>query len=228
MTSPLFLARARLKRDASLDALAALLVPHDRHARTAAAHRLVWALFADGPERRRDFLWHEEAPGHFLALSARPPENPHGLFELECKEFAPSLAEGDRLMFRLRANPTVSRGVSGTRSKRNDVVMDALRALPHAARAEARSEIIGSAGRAWLAAQGDRHGFVPEADVGCDGYLRRRIPRTNGADAVLATLDFEGVLTVKEPATFAARLGVGFGHGRAFGCGLMLIRRARC
>lgn len=227
MNAPLFLARARLKRDASLAGLAGLLVPHDRHARIAAAHRLVWALYADSPARTRDFLWHEEAPGKFLALSARPPENPHGLFDLDCKEFAPNLAEGDRLMFRLRANPTVSRGAAGTRSKRSDVVMDALRALPQAARAEARRDIIGSAGRAWLAAQGARHGFAIDRDVASDGYLRRRVPRANGADAVLATLDFEGVLTVTEPEKFTARLGVGFGHGRAFGCGLMLIRRAR-
>lgn len=227
MTGPLYLARARLKRDAGLAALAGLLVPQDRHTRTAAAHRLVWALYADTPDRTRDFLWHEATAGSFFSLAPRQPENPHDLFDLDCKEFAPNLAVGDRLMFRLRANPTVSRGAPGTRSKRSDVVMDALHALPQAARAAARRDIIVSAGRAWLAAQGTRHGFAPDPDVMVDGYLRRRIPRDNGTDAVLGTLDLEGALTVTEPEKFIARLGMGFGHGRAFGCGLMLIRRAR-
>jgi CRISPR system Cascade subunit CasE len=34
------------------------------------------------------------------------------------------------------------------------------------------------------------------------------------------------VLTVRNPASFLATLGQGFGRARAFGCGLMLIRRA--
>ena len=46
----LWLGRAHLKRDASLSALAGLLLPDDPHARVAAGHRLVWSLFADGPE----------------------------------------------------------------------------------------------------------------------------------------------------------------------------------
>ena len=53
----LWLGRARLRRDtAATSALARLLVPEGGGARTAAAHRLVWALFADTPDRRRDFL----------------------------------------------------------------------------------------------------------------------------------------------------------------------------
>jgi CRISPR system Cascade subunit CasE len=40
-------------------------------------------------------------------------------------------------------------------------------------------------------------------------------------------LDFEGVLEVTDPVRFLAALANGFGRARAFGCGLMLIRRAR-
>lgn len=39
-------------------------------------------------------------------------------------------------------------------------------------------------------------------------------------------LDLRGSLTVTEPATFLAALARGFGRAKAFGCGLMLIRRA--
>ena len=204
----LFLSRARLRRDAPIAALANLLVPEDAADRAAASHRLVWALFADAAGRRRDFLWREEKPGHFMALSARPPADPHGLFDLESKSFAPVLSPGDRLGFTLRANPVVARPeAQGQRGKRHDVVMDLLRDVPIEPPA-LRSPVRG-------------------LDVGVDGYDSVRIPRAAGKPAVFGVVDFSGVLQVRDPACFLARLTQGFGRARAFGCGLMLIRRAR-
>ena len=232
----LWLCRARLRRDtAAVGSLANLLVPADDGARTAAAHRLVWALFADGPDRRRDFLWRQEAPGRFMALSARPPAPLPDLFDVDAKPFAPALAEGDRLRFSLRANAVVSRGAGPARGKRHDVVMDALYAVPKEQRAEARLQAVVVAGRAWLVRQGAAHGFVPMQGVGVDGYETVRIPR-DGLDPAqpghkaepirFGQMDFTGILTVTDPAAFLAALAQGFGRARAFGCGLMLIRRA--
>jgi CRISPR system Cascade subunit CasE len=225
--STLYLGRARLRRDPPAAALAALLVPAESDARTAAAHRLVWALFADGPDRRRDFLWREDRPGQFLTLSTRKPADPHALFELDCQDFAPALAPGDRLEFRLRANATVARGAGGgTRSRRGDVVMDALHALAPAERAGARRQAMVSAGRGWLATQGARCGFVPDADIAVDGYDQRRLPRDGGPPVLFSSIDLEGRLTVQDPALFLHHVAHGFGRAKAFGCGLMLIRRA--
>lgn len=231
--SELFLGRARLRRDAVAASLAPLLVPQGDDARAAAAHRLVWALFADDPARQRDFLWREDAPGALMTLSSRPPADPHGLFDLDFQPFAPSLAAGDRLGFRLRANPTISRSASsGKRGARHDVVMDALRRKEggrrkEGERREARPEVVIQAGRAWLAAQGARHGFTPDADVAVDGYDQRRLPRPDNARLRYSVVDFEGVLTVDDPQAFLPALAIGFGRAKAFGCGLMLIRRAR-
>ena len=226
--SALFLGRARLKRNAAAAALAPLLVPLGDDARTSAAHRLVWALFADDPARRRDFLWREKSPGALMTLSSRPPSDPHGLFDLDFKSFAPALAAGDRLGFRLRANPTVSRSAGpGKRGARHDVVMDALHRTSDTSRAEARPEAVVQAGRAWLAAQGTRHGFTPDAGVAVDAYDQLRLPRPGGAALRYSVVDFEGLLTVHDPAAFLPALATGFGRAKAFGCGLMLIRRAR-
>jgi len=224
----LWLCRARLRRDtAATGSLARLLVPDDQDARTAAGHRLVWALFADGPERRRDFLWREEGPGRFMALSARPPTPMPDLFDVEAKPFEPLLARGDQLAFSLRANPVVSRTEApGRRGKRHDVVMDALHMLPQAQRAGARLGAVAEAGRAWLIRQGAAHGFAPAEGVGVDGYEPVRIPRDGGRPARFSQVDFAGRLTVTDPAAFLAALATGFGRARAFGCGLMLIRRA--
>ena len=226
--TPLWLCRARLRRDtAALGSLARLLVPDGQGARMAAGHRLVWALFADGPERQRDFLWREEEPGRFMALSARPPTPMPDLFEVDAKPFEPALAAGDRLAFSLRANPVVSRSSGlGQRGKRHDVVMDALYAVPKGARAGVRLQVLVDAGGAWLARQGAAHGFVPEDGVAVDGYETIQIPREKDKPARFGQMDFTGRLTVTDPAAFLAALAAGFGRSRAFGCGLMLIRRA--
>jgi len=225
--SMLFLSRIRLKREAPVAALAKLLVPAEAGAQAMAAHRLVWALFADGPDRRRDFLWRQDRPGEYLALSSRPPGPLHDIFSIETKEFAPMLAVGDRLGFRLHANPVVALPQGpGKRGKRADVVMHALHGIPQGERAALRLEKAVAAGRAWLARQGESHGFRPEGEVGVDGYETMRLLRETGKPIRYSVLDFEGVLTVTDPTLFLAALPKGFGRARAFGCGLMLIRRA--
>jgi hypothetical protein len=57
--SGLFLTRARLKRDPDVQALKSLLLPYASGPRLAATHRLVWSLFAEDPEARRDFLFRD-------------------------------------------------------------------------------------------------------------------------------------------------------------------------
>ena len=103
-------------------------------------------------------------------------------------------------------------------------------------------------GAKWLATQGARVGFVIGArpvdargdddDVaelpmdshgGCphvrvSRYSTLRIER-KGRPAELGVLDYEGVLEVQDSAAFGIALARGFGRAKAFGCGLMLIRR---
>jgi CRISPR system Cascade subunit CasE len=247
MTAPLFLSRARLRRHVPAAALRELLLPDDDGRRAGAGHRLVWTLFADAPDRERDFLWREADQGVFYLLSGRPPEDRHGLFELDPpKPFAPALRPGDRLAFALRANATVARVKPGKVDRRGrprsvpcDVVMDALRAVPPGERAEARRRAVESAGGEWLAAQGARAGFAlapasgdgTEEDDGVPSTLRVIAYRTlrvehAGPTARIGVLDFEGVLEVREPARFIEAVAHGFGRAKAFGCGLMLVRRA--
>lgn len=230
--STLFLSRARLRRDASVAALARLLLPEAKGERVAAGHRLVWSLFAGDPAQKRDFLWREEGEGRFMLLSPGRPLDPHPLMEVESQPYAPQLAVGDRLHFVLRANPVISRSTApGQRGKRHDVVMDALHAMPGGARVEARFAALQSAGGAWLTRQGQAHGFALVAPPGVDGYERLRLPRPSqgpdkAAPAIFGVMDFSGTLRVTDPVAFLAAQAKGFGHARGFGFGLMLIRRA--
>jgi CRISPR system Cascade subunit CasE len=225
-----FLSRLTLKRTPSAQALAALLNPADDARRIDAHHRLIWTAFAGDPAAKRDFLWREEGDGRFLVLSHRPP-NTGDLFETpDVKPFEPALRVGDRLAFLLRANATRTVKTdhitqSGKREREHrDVVMELLRPMPKEERAEARMELAQQAAQAWLARVGARSGFTVET-VSAQSYRvleppgRRTMPR-------FGILDLQGVICVDEPGIFLPHLTKGFGRAKAFGCGLMLIRRA--
>lgn len=80
------------------------------------AHQLLWKLFPG--EEKRSFLFREEIareqiPFHkgvrgeplFYAVSETLPVSDHPLFAVDSKPYTPQLFEGDRLAFRMRANP---------------------------------------------------------------------------------------------------------------------------
>lgn len=221
----MFLSRLVLRQSPDVAALGQILNPDHDGRRMDAHHRLIWAAFAGDPEARRDFMWREMGQGAFLVLSARAPES-GALFEPpEVSAFAPDLRAGDRLAFVLRANAARTVTEADGKKRHRDVVMEALHGLPAGERAEVRMDLAQEAGTAWLAGQGARAGFaVRRADVTAyrvvepPGQGRRR-PR-------FGVLDLEGVIAVTDPALFLPKLVQGFGRAKAFGCGLMLIRRA--
>ena len=75
----LYLSRLTLDRAAGNAALMPLLDPESPARALDAHHRLLWTLFADSSDRRRDFLWRTEGAGLFFVLSFRPPAA-HPLF----------------------------------------------------------------------------------------------------------------------------------------------------
>jgi CRISPR system Cascade subunit CasE len=196
----------------------------------------VWTLFGDDPDRRRDFLWREAEPGLFYLLSERPPEDHHALFRLdEAKRFAPELRPGDRLHFALRVNATVARRPDGStgRGKPCDIVMDALYRLPKDARADDRRRLIADVAEKWLAKQGEKAGFrvASPARGEAAGALSMAAYRTlnierSARPARIGVLDLEGDLEIQDSIAFVTALACGFGRAKAFGCGLMLVRRA--
>ena len=225
----LHLTRASLRRDPSAAALAALFETPDRRPAVDAQRRAIWTLFADDPDRRRDFLWRDDGRSQFFILSARPPEDRHNLFVLETQPFEPALSSGDRLGFSLRANAVVDRA-RAARHRRVDVVMHALTAAGadgdgNTDRAALRMVLATREGSTWLARQGESRGFsVIQADA--TAYRVIDVPRSPARPARFGVLDLEGQITVTDPPAFVAAIAGGFGKARAFGCGLMLIRRA--
>lgn len=233
--SDLYLSRLRLKKDeGTVAAMAPLLLGNTKDPGSVrqAEHHLMWSLFASDPDRDRDFLWRQTDSGVFFLLSRDIPEDRHAIFDVsEPKMFRPGLSAGDRLIFSLRANPVVRRSTkgNGSETKKHDVVMDAIFRIPSGTRALYRYEAVIKQGQAWLRRQGDENGFAFDDDeVKVDHYQQYRIGRKGGRKyrpISFSSVDFEGILTVSNPDAFLKKLVSGFGGGKAFGCGLMLIRR---
>lgn len=221
----LYFSRLTLNPAPSARALIQLLNPEDTSAAADAHHRLIWTAFSDAKDRNRDFLWRYDGDNRFYTLSARPPR-PSDLFdEPAIKTFEPSLAIGDRLNFVLRANATkVSKQAGG---KRVDVVMDLLHDEPRGKRAKMRMKLAQLAGEAWLTRQGATKGFAPLKTV-IEGYTVLELGHVDakrGKRPRLGVLDLSGTLTVTDPDLFLPALAQGFGRAKAWGCGLMMIRR---
>jgi CRISPR system Cascade subunit CasE len=124
-------------------------------------------------------------------------------------------------------------------------VMDLTRSLRNSGQAlPSLSDRVTAAGRGWLSKQASSSGFrVCESafetigedgllaaelrpEVRIDGYRQHRITRRGETPIRFSTLDFEGVLEITDPSVFVAKVCAGFGPQKAFGCGLMLLRRA--
>lgn len=235
----LYLSRLQLLRDPSVEALSALLDPDDPGRRMDAQHRLLWSAFAGDPDAPRDFLWRAEGQGRFITLSRRPPVAGALFARPEIRDFAPDLRLGDRLAFVLRANATKDRASQrATRSvdparrrqphRRVDVVMDALFHVAPEERAGRRMDIAAQVGAEWLAGQGSRAGFAL-GEVTVADYSVVALPGHRGArkgQPQFGVMDLTGIIVVTDPTALIDRIASGFGRARAFGCGLMLIRRA--
>ncbi|MEP6494621.1 MAG: type I-E CRISPR-associated protein Cas6/Cse3/CasE [bacterium] len=236
MSADLLLSKVTLRRDAPIAALRDVFVPDEETRRTTVGHQLMWTLFGDAPDRTRDFLWREAGDGRFYVLSRREPLDRHDLFHIDPpKPFVPKLAAGDRLRFSLRANATVARRVDGMkRGKPVDVVMDALYNIPKGeARALARADAVQAAGLQWLARLGERAGYSIAINTADSGTWTARVASHRvltldhrQSEMTIGVLDFEGELEVVDPVALLTSIAAGLGRAKAFGCGLMLIRRA--
>lgn len=201
-----------------------------------AEHRLLWRLFPDDPEADRDFLFrrdslpeqglfHSPVRPLFYMVSRRQPVAIPGLLRVESKEYRPTLSAGDRLAFGLRVNPVVTRD-----GKRHDVVIDARKRIEReGGEMENKAALVAEHGLAWLEKRAEKHGFaVSASSTRVEGYLQHRLPTSErkGQHIRFSTLDYVGVLTVTDPERFAHALFTGIGPAKAFGCGMLLVKRA--
>lgn len=197
------------------------------------AHRALWDVFSDGPDRKRDFLYRELDPGVFLTVSRRePPAAWNGLNRLDVKPYAPRLRAGERVLFSLRANPVRKTRDEAGRQVRHDIVQDLrTRLMAGGALKEdlpPRLDLAERAAADWLAARGESLGLAPEkGTVLVEAYENQRFRKTrDGREVVVSMLDMRGFAAVADPEALRRALFEGVGPAKAYGCGLLLVRRA--
>jgi CRISPR system Cascade subunit CasE len=96
----------RLRRDLSPKDIAAL-----GRSDGYGLHKMIWDIFSDGPDRKRDFIYRFEKVNGlptYYTVSEREPVDSKGLWDMSTKPYVPKLLQGDRLAFKLRANPVQS------------------------------------------------------------------------------------------------------------------------
>lgn len=237
-----YLTRAVIDKNAPEHSLRPLLDPKDRNIAPDVHRRLIWTLFPD-KQASRDFIWRADGKGKFMIVSARKPQPSRLFWPIQTKLYDPKLIEGDRLAFVLRVNATKDRRsqskdtvMNGTkrrpiRDRRVDIVMHEMHqrgikadSNERNSRANLRMEIAADAARSWFAGQGTRRGFDVKALV-IEDYRVSALKRRGGGIATLGILDLKGILSVTDPKMFTKMLFTGLGRARAFGCGLMLVRR---
>lgn len=226
------------------------LNPRDRQVRSDMArpyemHKTIWNRF---PTLRRDptkgenldrILFRVDTDRHggnpfVLVQSEIEPDwtsLPAGYLArpAESKPFEPLFAVGQRLRFRLRANPTKKEGGSTKSERLAGVKKNGKRiALSH------ENDQI-----AWLLDKGQQGGFttpgqwrdqdrvkIPDfrVDVVPEGWIR--CGKEGHRDGEFFAVRFDGVLSVTDLALFRKTLQQGIGSAKGFGFGLLSIAPA--
>lgn len=190
-------------------------------------HKAVWNLFADHPDRRRDFLYRldsERGRPVLWTLSERPPRDPEAIWRGESRRLEPVLHAGDRVELAARVNPTICRA-----GKRHDVVMDAKRRIGWGemtpAERPSQGAVVQEALEEWTSRRGAVHGFRLRR-LCAEGYRVMRFEKPSGRPVQLGVVDLLATVEVIEPRQFLDLWRRGLGPAKGFGCGLVLLRRS--
>lgn len=191
-------------------------------------HRMIWRFFPGDEDAERDFLYRREDKADvpfFYLLSQREPVNDDPLFIIQTQPFSPQLTAGDRLQFSLRVNAVKSYKVDDSKRRiRKDIVQvkktsyssDELPPMEH---------IRYEAGQEWLGKQGEKGGFTLESLSVENHQVHQFTKERNASKRTFASLDFSGVLQISDVSVFENVLCNGLGRSKAFGCGLLLVKR---
>jgi len=197
-------------------------------------HEKIWQLVSRSKNKKRDFLYRVEYDAYknvkaILLLAGHPVQSTDEMIVHISPLYNPQIAERECLHFKLRANPVVKRKENG-KAKEYGLIIDAKHRLKKkglvCGEDFSLDEIIHEKGMEWLERKGIQHGFYVEnwnVAIGRDDEYSVNAKGKN--KFLIRTLDFEGRLIVTDTELFMKALFGGIGSAKAFGCGLLLVRR---
>ncbi|MCP5410519.1 MAG: type I-E CRISPR-associated protein Cas6/Cse3/CasE [Chromatiaceae bacterium] len=224
----MYFSRIRLRTGADTGTLARQLCEDDSYLE----HQMLWRLFSGEPDSERDFLFRRDDYNgwpQFYLISRRMPESKDGSWQIDERKYQPKLLKGQKLAFSLRANPVITRKDSFGKHKRHDLVMDIKIQSDWRldARVDRKSlyELTQVAGETWLVPRLENNGGKLET-LNTEGYQQHRIFKKGQTKPIrYSSLDLTGILSVTDPDAFTQTLYHGLGPAKAFGCGLLLVRK---
>ncbi|WP_423681792.1 type I-E CRISPR-associated protein Cas6/Cse3/CasE [Undibacterium sp. WLHG33] len=196
----------------------------------------------------------QEVTPRFYIVSKREPVAFSEVWQVQSRPYAPQLSDGQHLSFQLRANPVITKTNDKGKPQRHDVVMDAKKRLllEHGLTEDATwrdwkrddkpllYDLTQRTCLDWLQSRSDRLGFsIVAANV--DAYQQHRADkqhkqhradkqhkqrRADKPEILFSTVDFSGELIVTDHELFHHTLFHGIGHAKAFGCGLLLVKKS--
>ena len=236
---PIHFTRARLRTGPGASSLAAFLA--SASGRIGHGHHLVWSLFGNC-DGNRPFVYRvcrdrgAAVPDSYLLYSTVAPEDRHNLWDLERRTFGlpDALRAGDRVLWSIRVNPVVK-----SDGKKHDVVGRALRewqaAYPNASPEERPrvDDLARTMVPRWLAPRLEQRGLLAAPDVmTVECHRRERFLKSPNEikaprePVVISMSDVAGLGEITDPAALREALSTGIGGAGAYGCGMLLLRRA--
>ena len=185
-------------------------------------HQALWRLFPDGEHAERDFLFRVEqlqkgTGAQVLMQSAiQPQSSEQSPVLLALREYSLNMQNGQRLRFKLRANPikTIKDSSKGTVEKKGKIFTKTVRVpLLHEEQQQA-----------WLERKLQLFAQLEMLIVQPEPVLYFRKPK-EGRSGKIQTAMFDGVLTVTDADAFIDQVKQGIGPAKAFGCGLLSLAR---
>lgn len=177
-----------------------------------AAHQQVYLACAALTGSGQRVLWRQVGDEAMALVQAPSTDFP-------CKPYLPRPAVGQKVGFSLIANITTNERSGTGRGKRIDPV---LRALSNK-EGQSRNEVVWAQALAWLESKGETNGFrvlsLDKAEYESLEFKRKE------TFVRIGVVDYAGHLEITDAEKFREAMTKGIGHGKAWGCGLLLCKR---
>jgi len=192
-------------------------------------HQLIRSIFPDSYEGPLLFRSVDDKKRSVFYIVSKTEPLSNNSMCIQTKEYAPNLIKGQILHFSLTANPAIMVRIENRKNGvRYDVWMDTRKKEKE--RCESPENIFIKCyenTKEWLTFRSNRLGFeVKNVDI--ERYMHHSFVKTNDKNKVsYGAVDYKGIIEVTDPDIFINRtLYRGIGPSKAFGCGLMLVKKA--